>query len=205
MPTLMPKDDDSLYLVNQKEYGKYEPSGSEDLTSLYGLTPLANSVARFDVVTGEKKKLRKSYKNQIADLYGRHTIPTTQNSWSLLQLGRMPLQHVRKIQTFDQDLMSQALSLDKTPNTGIQGFDVSLLAMPSFASSGASPPANANANASSGGGHSNSPFYRHRNRRAGSNGMTAESSNDDSTVLRRDRKKRESSSQDPYTKRRRME
>src|SRR3954462_6257878 len=45
-----------------------QPHPKQDLISLYGLGPLAKSVARFDPVTGAKVKgLRKSYKNQIKD------------------------------------------------------------------------------------------------------------------------------------------
>jgi hypothetical protein len=72
--------------------------------------------------------------------------------------------------------------------------------MPSFASSGNSPPAN-----SMTGGYANSPFYRHRAKRVGGSSMTAESSNDDTTVLRKDRKKRESLHHEEHAKRRRVE
>lgn len=36
-------------------------------------------MARFDPATGEKRKLRKSYKNHISDLPGKHEVPTREN------------------------------------------------------------------------------------------------------------------------------
>lgn len=57
-------------------YEPSRPSATQNLIDLYGLGPLATSVARFDPITGEKRKLRKSYKNHIADLPGKHEIPS---------------------------------------------------------------------------------------------------------------------------------
>ena len=50
------------------------PHPSQNLLSIYSLQPLAASVARNDPVTGEKRKLRKSYKGKIQgfDLAGRN-------------------------------------------------------------------------------------------------------------------------------------
>jgi mediator of RNA polymerase II transcription subunit 19 len=97
-------------------------------------------VARFDPQTNQKRKLRKSYKNQISDLPGKHVIPpgNPNNSESLLQLARQPPRidpnrPPPPLQPpLDQDLLSRALSLDRTPATGIPDFDVSLLATPSY-------------------------------------------------------------------------
>lgn len=61
--------------VSQLVYEPSRPSATHNLIDLYGLGNLASSVARFDPLTGEKRKLRKSYKNHIADLPGKHDIP----------------------------------------------------------------------------------------------------------------------------------
>jgi hypothetical protein len=50
------------------------PSASQDLVSLYALTPLANAVARFDPGTGKKNTMRKSYQGHIKDLPGKNII-----------------------------------------------------------------------------------------------------------------------------------
>lgn len=157
MPAPMSKD--NLYLLSDTTYPKPSPSGTQNLTKLFGLSDLAASVARFDPETNQKRKLRKSYKNQISDLPGKHSIPqgSTNSSDSILQLARQPPridpnQAPPPLQpALDQDLLSRALSLDRTPATGIPDFDVSLLATPSYpmSSSAAASPA------SGGGGGSN--------------------------------------------------
>lgn len=56
------------------EHRPSRPSASQDLVSLYALTPLANAVARFDPTTGKKNTMRKSYQGHIKDLPGKNTI-----------------------------------------------------------------------------------------------------------------------------------
>lgn len=132
----------SLYLLDdQTVYTKPRPSGTENLTALYGLTDLASSVARVDA-QGQKRKLRKSYKNHVSDLPGKHVIPTANpqqpSPFSLLQLARQPpridpSRPPPPLQPpLNQTLLSDALALDRTPATGIPDVDVSLLAAPSY-------------------------------------------------------------------------
>ncbi|MCJ1287792.1 hypothetical protein MMC26_007144 [Xylographa opegraphella] len=55
--------------LSQKVHAKQQPHPSQDLISLYGLSPLAATVARTDPITGEKiNKLRKSYEAQVKTL-----------------------------------------------------------------------------------------------------------------------------------------
>ncbi|KAI9782925.1 MAG: hypothetical protein M1839_004400 [Geoglossum umbratile] len=62
------------YLIYNIPHPMSRPHPSQDLLSMYSLQPLAASVARNDPVTGEKRKLRKSYKGKIQgfDLAGRN-------------------------------------------------------------------------------------------------------------------------------------
>lgn len=154
-----------------KVYQPSTPSATENLTQLYGLAPLASSVARFDPSTHEKRKLRKSYKNHISDLPGKHEIPPrgidgpvgmsngagtgaggsampTLLSIVFSQQGHIP-QHPTHLPQLDSELLNRALVLDKTPATGIPDFDVSKLAIVPFTAGGI-----AGENASSGGGGS---------------------------------------------------
>lgn len=148
MPTNT-SEDQEFYLVCDASHERGRPNACDNLTDLFGLSELASSVARFDATTGEKRKLRKSYKNQIADLPGKHTITTgsTPGTWSLYELARQPPrfgQSAPALKHFDQKLLGYALSFDKTPVSGIPDFDMSLLGVSQvFKSEGsASPPAN---------------------------------------------------------------
>ena len=62
------------------------PSASQDLVALYSLTPLANAVARFDPVTGQKNPMRKSYLGHIKDLPGKNIIKPDNVIRSILQV-----------------------------------------------------------------------------------------------------------------------
>jgi hypothetical protein len=75
----------TIYCLNSKrltrfvdtvdiEHSPSQPSGSQDLISLYSLTPLSNAVARFDPITGQKNGMRKSYLGHIKDLPGKNII-----------------------------------------------------------------------------------------------------------------------------------
>ena len=130
-------------------YTPSKPSAKDYLTQLYGLSQLAASVARFNPVTGEKHKLRKSYKNQINDLPGKHEIPpegvegpvnvgsaNTNATPSLLSIvmsyqGQVQNQGAEPshLQPLDPDLVDKAFVFDKTPSTGIPDFDPAKLAV----------------------------------------------------------------------------
>lgn len=58
-----------LFKLNTEKCEASRPHGSQNLFQLYGLEPLARSVARNDPVTGEKiNKLRKSYEGHIKQM-----------------------------------------------------------------------------------------------------------------------------------------
>lgn len=103
-------------------------------------------------MTGEKHKLRKSYKNQINDLPGKHEIPpegvegpvnvgsaNSNVTPSLLSIvmsyqGQVQQQYSHgagpsHLQTLDPDLVDKAFVFDKTPSTGIPDFDPAKLAV----------------------------------------------------------------------------
>lgn len=193
MPSM--SDHNPLYLVDSNKHQLSNPSGANNLTTLYGLTNLAASVARFDPVTGERRKLRKSYKNQIADLPGKHIVPPpingssdpTISEWSLLRQASMPPRYDAHTNTMpelrpalDDEKLNDNIIFDKTPASGIPDFDASLLAIPFGPSSNSAKSGNFEEN----GGTANKK-----------NGVvpgvgTAESSNDDSISFRKLKKKR---------------
>ncbi|KAK9473468.1 Rox3 mediator complex subunit-domain-containing protein [Dipodascopsis tothii] len=116
--------DSQLYLAPSTKYERPWPSGCDNLTAVFQLGPLAASVARSDPVTGAKKKLRKSYKGHIADLPGKNEIPTDH---FLLGLIARQEENPPVVAPIDRGLLERVFTLDKTPDTGVPGFDASLL------------------------------------------------------------------------------
>lgn len=118
------------YLADDTKYTRPSTSAMSNLTELCGLKNLADSMARFDPVTGEKNKLRKSYKNQLLDLTGKFDIPSQP---SLVRIIRDPVLAEtggKPLSVFDRDLLSRGLDFDATPSTGIPGFNPGMLGMP---------------------------------------------------------------------------
>ncbi|KAG4304449.1 hypothetical protein PORY_002159 [Pneumocystis oryctolagi] len=60
---------ETFYFVNASRYLQTEPSVTQDLQKLYGLSDLAKRVARVDE-WGNKRKMRQSYKGHIQHLPG---------------------------------------------------------------------------------------------------------------------------------------
>lgn len=109
------------------------PSGRVSLLDVYGLREFANSVARQDPESGAKRKLRKSYKNHIADLPGKQPIPGQgETQWTLIDAAMRPApQHLDdclKSLEFSNDLLAK-VKLQKS-TTPIPNFDPKLLAAP---------------------------------------------------------------------------
>ena len=68
------------YVDPEVTYVPQQPNPLDDLISVYGLSDLANQVARTNKDGSKAVKLRKSYKNQISDLSAKFsTIPTREN------------------------------------------------------------------------------------------------------------------------------
>ncbi|MCJ1418305.1 hypothetical protein MMC32_004652 [Xylographa parallela] len=81
--------------LSQKAHLQQQPHPSQDLIALFGLSPLAATVARTDPITGEKiNKLRKSYEAQVKTfgLAGRNKAVKTEASvaGSLVNLMAWP-------------------------------------------------------------------------------------------------------------------
>ncbi|KAF8461871.1 Rox3 mediator complex subunit-domain-containing protein [Kalaharituber pfeilii] len=127
------------------------PNPTRNIFPLYGLTSIADSVARFDA-SGQKKKLRKSYKGKILDLPGKNEIPKAKpvpvegegadnappvnknRSMGLLEMLDWPDEewNAQKVvgkeisQTLPQDALRRALTMSTGP---IPGFDTSILGL----------------------------------------------------------------------------
>ncbi|ODQ82365.1 hypothetical protein BABINDRAFT_164172 [Babjeviella inositovora NRRL Y-12698] len=112
------------------------PLLNQDLLSLYSLTDLADSVARFNADGSKGVKLRKSYKGHVMDLPGKHQIPKERNlSGIIFQPTKveqgMPPVVIKKFSAEEgQKTLLRALQFQKTnAHEGIPGFDVAELAM----------------------------------------------------------------------------
>lgn len=89
---------------------------------------MAQSLARTNKDGSKGVKLRKSYKNHIQDLPGKHLIPAPkQINGALLDPG-LAL-HPDIIKEIGSDILGQALKFDRTPANGIPGFNSSDLAL----------------------------------------------------------------------------
>ncbi len=109
-------------------YQSPKPTPKDNLIKLYGLIPVTKSLARTNPDGSKGVKLRKSYKNHIQDLPGKHQIsPAKPIPPGLLD----PLieQHPDIIKPLDPELLNKALKFDRTPINGIPGFNSSDLAI----------------------------------------------------------------------------
>ena len=99
-----------------------------NLIKLYGLEETARSLARTNPDGSKGVKLRKSYKNHIQDLPGKHNIPNAKpipNGLLDPMLDGMP----DIIKPLDPNMVKKALDFDKTPLNGIPGFNTADLAI----------------------------------------------------------------------------
>lgn len=99
-----------------------------NLLSMYGLESIEKSLARTNPDGSKGVKLRKSYKNHILDLPGKHQIPPPKQIPGNL-LDPMIAQAPDIIKEIDSNLLNQALKFDKTPINGIPGFSTASLAI----------------------------------------------------------------------------
>lgn len=119
-----------MYILT-RYLAKYElskPSPLDNLLSLYGLEPITQSIARTNPDGSKGVKLRKSYKNHIQDLPGKHQIPPP-NEFPMALLDPNVAQAPDIIKEIDPALLSQALKFDKTSINGIPGFSTADLAI----------------------------------------------------------------------------
>lgn len=104
------------------------PSPLDNLLAVYGLEEIAQSLARTKNDGTKGVKLRKSYKNHILDLPGKHQIPSAKPiSEHMLNpdYGKGP----DLIKAINTDVLKMALSFEKTPINGLPGFDTADLAI----------------------------------------------------------------------------
>lgn len=117
-----------MHPLTLAHYNPPQPSPLDNLLKLYGLETLARSLERTKSDGSKGVKLRKSYKNHIQDLPGKHQIPPAKPIPAALldpSLGQQP----DVIKELDPELLSHALKFDKTPINGIPGFNTSDLAI----------------------------------------------------------------------------
>ncbi len=129
MPSSVHSKSPNFYCLSQTEYHVPRPSACDNLLRMFGLNKISESVARFDPVTGEKKKLRKSYKGHIQDLPGKHTVSPGEHS--LLQVAFQPPPEGPPVQIrqLDTGMLNRALNFEKTGLNGIPGADAAMLAV----------------------------------------------------------------------------
>lgn len=111
--------------------GKYSltnPTPLDNLLALYGLEPVARSLARTNPDGSKGVKLRKSYKNHIQDLPGKHQVPPSRPIPPAL-LDPAISQAPDIISSIKPELLENALRFEKTPLGGIPGFNTSDLAI----------------------------------------------------------------------------
>lgn len=124
-------DGSQLYLVSPR-CPEESPSGTMDLIVTYELKELASLVARQDPATGQKRKLRKSYKNHISDLPGKHLVPNQgETPWSLVNLAlQPPIGPSQELTRPIKPSLLKALKFERSAGNGVPGFDPKLLATP---------------------------------------------------------------------------
>lgn len=115
-------------LLTTEYYTQLSPTPLDNLLSLYGLEPKAKSLARTNSDGSKGVKLRKSYKNHIQDLTGKHQISALKPIPPGL-LDPIVAKAPDMIKELDSSLLNQALRFEKTPINGIPGFNTADLAI----------------------------------------------------------------------------
>ncbi|EMG50346.1 Subunit of the RNA polymerase II mediator complex, putative [Candida maltosa Xu316] len=118
----------NYYLIDPHKYKPSNPTPLSNLLKIYDLEPVAKSLARTNPDGSKGVKLRKSYKNHISDLPGKHQLSPLKNiPPGLLDPELLKIPDI--IQPLDQELLGRSLKFDKTPINGIPGFNTSDLAI----------------------------------------------------------------------------
>lgn len=95
---------------------------------MYGLEEIAQSLVRTKNDGTKGVKLRKSYKNHILDLPGKHQIPNARPISEHMvnpEYAKTP----DVIKAINTDVLKAALNFEKTPINGLPGFDTADLAI----------------------------------------------------------------------------
>lgn len=109
-------------------YKPLTPTPTDNLLKKYGLESITKSLARTNPDGSKGVKLRKSYKNHIQDLPGKHQISPNKSIPPGLMDPNLD-KHPDIIQPLNNDLLNKAIKFDKTPVNGIPGFNSSDLAI----------------------------------------------------------------------------
>lgn len=110
------------YLVSHERYTLPQPSARDNLLAVYGLEAVARSLARTNPDGSKGVKLRKLYKNHIVDLPGKHQVSQAKPVNPEI-LNPLVATNPNTIRALDPELLKQALHFDKSPPTGISGFN----------------------------------------------------------------------------------
>lgn len=111
-----------------EKYQRSSPTPLDNLLTVYGLESITKSIARTNPDGSKGVKLRKSYKNHIQDLPGKHHIPAGKPVPMAL-LDPLIGQHSDIVKPLSPNLLDQALRFEKTSLNGIPGFDTADLAI----------------------------------------------------------------------------
>ncbi|KAG7735095.1 hypothetical protein KL948_000661 [Ogataea haglerorum] len=124
------------YFIDQDaKYEPVRPSFDTDVIRLYGLHPIAQSLARVNPDGSKGVKLRKSYKNHVADLPGKHAIPTERTLSPIVFRPDNPDLGDVQLKQYPLEQLKALFSFEKSSINGVPGFDSSKLAIDSLDSS----------------------------------------------------------------------
>lgn len=111
-----------------EKYSPIQPSPLDNLLKQFGLEKTAESLTRTNRDGSKGVKLRKSYKNHISDLPGKHNIPGPKPIPNGM-LDPMISQAPHVIKPLDGQMLLKALMFEKLPHGGIPGIDKSEIAI----------------------------------------------------------------------------
>lgn len=116
------------YLVSEDKHQLTSPTPVDNLLKVYGLECVARLLARTNLDGSKGVKLRKSYKNHISDLPGKHQVSLAKPvNPQILDPAMATAPNI--ISPLDPSLLKLALQFDKTPSGGIPGFNPADLAI----------------------------------------------------------------------------
>ncbi|KAH3667392.1 hypothetical protein OGAPHI_003041 [Ogataea philodendri] len=121
------------YFVDQDvKYEPVQPSFNTDLIRLYGLQPIAQSLARVNPDGSKGVKLRKSYKNHVNDLPGKHSIPTDRSLSPIVFHPDNPDLSQTQLTQYPLEELKSLFAFEKSSINGVPGFDPAKLAIDSL-------------------------------------------------------------------------
>lgn len=116
-------DEQYYYIDSSKTYTRTRPHPTQNLISLYNLDTIAESVARLNEDGTKGVKLRKSYKAHMTDLSAKSAPIGTVRTLSPVVFAPEREGAPIRIEPFEPTMLKYNVSFDRTPETGIPGFD----------------------------------------------------------------------------------